>query len=202
MEDEPLFYGFYGHELVARGRLSLVIEALKKRAGRQCEQRLSLYIDETGAPTDVQLEANEEQLTEQLKVLFPKGLGKEPEGASSPPRRGRPRLGVISKEVSLLPRHWQWLSTQRGGASATLRRLVDEERRRTAKSDWVLSRINAAHRFLWDIGGDLPGFEEASRALFAQEFEEFERLILKFPVGIQTVLLRYVTEAKSPPSEE
>jgi hypothetical protein len=105
-------------------------------------------------------------------------------------------LGVTSREVSLLPRHWQWLSAQKGGASATLRRLVEDARKRGAEGELVRSRVEAAHRFMWDIAGDLPGFEESSRALFAHDFEKFERLILCWPVDIQSILTRYVGEAR------
>ena len=87
---------------------------------------------------------------------------------SPPPRTaGRPKLGVTAKEVTLLPRHWDWLATQKGGASATLRRLVEEARR--AQTDPTRDRINAAYSVMSHLGGDLPDFEQASRALFAQD---------------------------------
>src|ERR1700739_3037247 len=44
-------------------------------------------------------------------------------------RPGRPKLGVVAREVTLLPRHWDWLATQPGGGSVALRKLVGEARR-------------------------------------------------------------------------
>lgn len=80
---------------------------------------------------------------------------------------GRPRLGVVAREVTLLPRHWEWLSQQRGGASATLRRLVDEARRVHAAADHERQARERVYRFISAMAADWPGFEEATRALFA-----------------------------------
>ena len=47
-----------------------------------------------------------------------------------PPRGpGRPKLGVVAREITLLPRHWDWLAQQTGGASVAIRKLVEEARR-------------------------------------------------------------------------
>jgi hypothetical protein len=89
--------------------------------------------------------------------------------------RGRPKLGVVSKEVTLLPRHWAWLGTQRGGASATLRRLVDEARRRNEGRDQVRRSQDATYRFMNAMVGDAPGFEEALRALYAGDAARFDQ---------------------------
>ncbi|MFY0534142.1 DUF2239 family protein [Nannocystis pusilla] len=51
--------------------------------------------------------------------------------AEEPPARtgpGRPKLGVVSREVSLLPRHWEWLERQPSGSR---RRCADSSRRRS-----------------------------------------------------------------------
>ena len=88
--------------------------------------------------------------------------------------RGRPKLGVIGREVTLLPRHWAWLDTQRGGASATLRRLVDAERKASVDSDSRRASQDRANRFMSAMAGDREGFEEATRALYASNREGFE----------------------------
>src|SRR5450830_835444 len=104
------------------------------------------------------------------------------------PSVGRPKLGVVAREVTLLPRHWEWLGQQRGGASAALRRLVDEARNAHACRDQMRQAKEASYRFMSAIGGDLPGFEEASRALFAQDAADFSNKIALWPVDVQTYL--------------
>lgn len=104
------------------------------------------------------------------------------------PTVGRPKLGVVAREVTLLPRHWEWLGQQRGGASAALRRLVDEARNAHACRDQMRQAKEASYRFMSAIGGDLPGFEEASRALFAQDAADFSNKISLWPVDVQTYL--------------
>jgi hypothetical protein len=94
---------------------------------------------------------------------------------------GRPRLGVQSREVTLLPRHWEWLSAQSGGASAALRRLVDEARRHGRSER---ERQDAAYNFMQAICGDRPGYEEALRALYKGEEQEFSTLIRTWPEDV------------------
>ncbi|MEO6608137.1 MAG: DUF2239 family protein [Aestuariivirga sp.] len=100
------------------------------------------------------------------------------------PKRGRPKLGVTAREVTLLPRHWDWLAQQPGGASVTLRRLVETARKETAPKLAARDRLAAAYKFMSAIGGDLPSFEEASRALFAQNFAKLETCLSKWPSDI------------------
>jgi hypothetical protein len=101
---------------------------------------------------------------------------------------GRPKLGVVAREVTLLPRHWDWLNRQPGGASVALRRLVQEASRVNADRDAVRASREAAYRFMTVIAGSLPGFEEATRALFAGERNRFEALIDGWPADLRTHL--------------
>jgi hypothetical protein len=98
---------------------------------------------------------------------------------------GRPRLGVVAREVTLLPRHWDWLNSQPGGASVALRKLVEEARRVNRGKDKVRRSQEAAYRFMSAMAGDLPGFEEAARALFAGNPERFNDLVASWPVDIR-----------------
>jgi hypothetical protein len=107
---------------------------------------------------------------------------------------GRPRLGVTSREVSLLPRHWEWLETHPQGASATLRRLVDEARKRESGETQVRQAIDATGRFMTSMAGNLPGFEEAYRSLYARDYERLERLTSEWPKDVRT----YMTERLEP----
>lgn len=105
---------------------------------------------------------------------------------SPPPRgRGRPKLGVTAREITLLPRQWEWLARQPGGASATIRRLVEAARREPAGEE--LAR-EAAYRFMSQMCGDRPGYEEALRALYRGEGERFETLIADWPADIRAFL--------------
>lgn len=101
---------------------------------------------------------------------------------------GRPRLGVVAREVTLLPRHWAWLAQQRGGASAALRRLVDEARKTHAEQDAQRHAKERVYRFMSAIGGSLPGFEEASRALFAHDGGAFAERIEHWPIDVKAHL--------------
>lgn len=108
--------------------------------------------------------------------------------ASAPPppaRRGRPSLGVTAREVTMLPRHWEWLSRQPGGASATLRRLVEEARRKDSGRG---EKRDAAYRFMSSLCGDRPGYEEALRALYRGEDERFRALIAPWPDAIRAYI--------------
>ncbi|VTZ49346.1 conserved hypothetical protein [Methylocella tundrae] len=107
------------------------------------------------------------------------------DGGSEPRGRGRPKLGVISREVTLLPRHWEWLADQPGGASAVLRRLVDEARRNGGTRRQRRVAQEAAYQFMQAIAGDLPGYEEASRALFADDRSGLERWMATWPQDVR-----------------
>jgi len=113
------------------------------------------------------------------------------EPSSAEPRgRGRPRLGVIPREVTLLPRHWDWLNAQPGGPSAALRRLVDGARRASGDRDRVRAAQEAAYHFLSAVAGNLPGFEEAMRALFAYDRRRFGELIASWPDDVRDYAIR------------
>ncbi len=101
---------------------------------------------------------------------------------------GRPKLGVVAREVTLLPRHWEWLNRQPGGASVALRKLVEEARRANEGKDAVRASREAAYRFMTEIAGDLAGFEEATRALFAGDRERFESLVAPWPDDVHEYL--------------
>lgn len=113
----------------------------------------------------------------------------------TPRGRGRPKLGVVAREVTLLPRHWDWLAAQPGGASVALRKLVETARRASEGPDRIRAAREAAYRFASAIGGDLPDFEEAMRALFAGDGAGFEARIQAWPADIAAQLRTYAAEA-------
>jgi hypothetical protein len=103
----------------------------------------------------------------------------------TPRGRGRPKLGVVAREVTLLPRHWDWLATQPGGASAAVRRLVDEARQVSGSKDRLRQAKESAYRFMSAMAGDEPGFEEATRALFAGNEPRFVEMTAEWPGDVR-----------------
>lgn len=196
MSTEPkIFVAFAGTNLIARGALTEVVRRSKDLLDQGEDQRIALYDDETGRPVDIDFSGSQAEVLSKLAAHPMAGGPKtEPDQRRGP---GRPKLGVVSREVSLLPRHWGWLAEQRGGASATLRRLVDGARKGSATQDQIRKTIDAAHRFMWDLAGDQPGFEEASRTLFRQDFDAFTQLISDWPVGIREQLARFLDRTRS-----
>ena len=115
-----------------------------------------------------------------------------PPSADEGPKPGRPKLGVVPREVTLLPRHWDWLATQPGGASVALRKLV-EEASRNPKAQ-LRQRRDAAYRFATALVGNAPGYEEAIRALYAGHKDEFAAHIEAWPADVRAELEK-MTEA-------
>jgi hypothetical protein len=112
------------------------------------------------------------------------------EPASEPRRRGRPKLGVVAREVTLLPRHWEWLNAQPGGASVALRKLVEAARRANGDKDRSRAARDAAYHFMSAMAGNLPQFEEACRALFAGDHRRFTTLIAAWPGDVRDHIIR------------
>lgn len=115
--------------------------------------------------------------------------------ANAPRGPGRPRLGVVAREVTLLPRHWDWLGQQTGGASVALRKLVEVASRASAMQDRVRQSSAAGYKFMATIAGHEPGFEEASRALFAADTVAFDAQIARWPTDVQTHLKKILADA-------
>ncbi|AKC70697.1 DUF2239 family protein [Pandoraea oxalativorans] len=120
----------------------------------------------------------------------PVGADSASEPADAPKGRGRPKLGVVAREVTLLPRHWDWLSEQRGGASVALRKLIDEARRANAERDMQRRAQERSYSFMSTMAGDLAHFEEASRALFANDLDALAQRIVEWPEDVRTHLMR------------
>ena len=109
--------------------------------------------------------------------------------------RGAPDCGVVGREVTLLPRHWEWLSAQPGGASVALRKLVEQARRENAGRDRARRSQEVAFRFMSAMAGNMAGFEEASRALFAGGRERFEGLTAPWPPDVRDYAARLAADA-------
>ncbi|UXY13626.1 DUF2239 family protein [Chitiniphilus purpureus] len=200
---------FAGSRLLLSGPLvevALAVKAATERADTPC---CLVFDDETGRTIDLDLRGTKAELISRLSRLPPTMAGADaPQqsaaGQASPPARlpeargrGRPRLGVIAREVTLLPRHWEWLAAQPGGISATLRRLVETARKNDGGKEARRTAQEAAYRFMSAIGGDLPGFEEALRALFADDRARFEQQLADWPADLRTHAIKLAFGAGS-----
>lgn len=173
--DPATYAAFAGPRLLANGPFAAVVLAARAALAAD-EAHVLIFEDATGRQVDVDTAPPEP------------AAGDEPPVANA--GRGRPKLGVTAREVTLLPRHWEWLATQPGGASAALRRLVEDARRSTVGADRARQAQQAAYGAMSVLAGDLPGYEEAARALFARRDADLDRLIAPWPTDIRTYLQR------------
>jgi hypothetical protein len=191
IEPSPSFTAFIRERRIASGPLSAVALAVKAalEAGMDGEilvfndaDARQIEVDFRGAPTDVQQSA-----------YFALAAAKAGEAARRGP--GRPKLGVVAREVTLLPRHWAWLAEQPGGASVALRKLVEEASRDKTGRDKRRRAQEAAYRFLSAMAGNRPHFEEAVRALFAGDKQKFIDCAQAWPRDIADYALFLSTDA-------
>ncbi|GJD66223.1 DUF2239 family protein [Methylobacterium frigidaeris] len=196
MPDDPMrtFTAFAGVRRLASGRLIDVALAVKARAAEEGDPILA-FDDRSGAVIDLDLRGTEAEITARFAELGNAGdatsdVESRADTAGAPRSRGRPKLGVIAREVTLLPRQWEWLASQPGGASQALRRLVDEARRVDGGQTRTKAAREAAYRFLSALAGDLPGFEEVIRALFAGDAEGFADRMTAWPPDIRAHALK------------
>ena len=186
------FAAFVEHERLCRGSLGEVALACFHYLQRDTTGRLAVYDEQDGRVVDLDLSGTEDDVRDRFDETIASG--------SDTKKRGRPKLGVTSREVSLLPRHWDWLSRQRGGASAAIRRLIESERRRNPGQEIRRDCIERTHRFLWDIASNLPEFEEATRALFQDDIETFRQRIQDWPRDISDQALHFLAPDEAPRS--
>lgn len=196
-EKQRNYTGFAGHRLLVSGELTEVALKAKAWLDRGDSAPILIFEDETGTPVDLDFRGSLYEFLDKLEKKRARRV--EAEQAVEETRRsgpGRPKLGVVSREVSLLPRHWDWLNSQPGGASVTLRKLVEEAKRNSAGADRARRSQEAAYKFMSIMAGDFPGFEEASRAFFANDSERLEQLIQPWPEDVREHLRRLVAIAR------
>src|SRR6478609_6747643 len=177
------FTAFIGQRRLASGPAAEVALAVKRAEPRLGEQ-IFVFDDGTGRPIDFDLRGDDHEVAARLAIPD------APETTAPPRGRGRPKLGVVAREVTLLPRHWEWLGAQPGGASVALRKLVDDARRASGDRDRERNARDAAYHFMSAMAGNLPHFEEASRALFADDRRRFTGLIADWPADIRDHIVK------------
>jgi len=184
------FTAFLGQRHLASGPIAEVALAVK-RAERQTSGPIAIFNDETGRAVDFDLRGEEREVLERLARSDPHETGLPDATPPTEARgRGRPKLGVVAREVTLLPRHWEWLNAQPGGASVALRKLVEQARRAGSEQDRRRLAREAAYHFMSAMAGNLAHFEEASRALFAGDRPRFAALTADWPADIRDHIIR------------
>jgi uncharacterized protein len=179
------FTAFMGHQRLASGPLAEVALAVLKASGSLGTEPIVIFDDATGRPIDLDLRGTEQDIVARLPQPASNAETAEDPSVPEPRGRGRPKLGVVAREVTLLPRHWEWLGAQPGGASVALRKLVEAARRASGDRDRSRAATDAAYHFMSAMAGNLAGFEEASRALFADDRRRFVELIAGWPGDIR-----------------
>lgn len=188
MEPDPrsTYTAFLGARRLAAGPLAQVALAVRQVQRADAGALPLVFSDATGRQVDLDLRGTEAQVA----ARYPAPTSPGPAARSEARGRGRPRLGVVAREVTLLPEHWDWLAAQPGGASVALRKLVHEARRSGAQRDRVRRAQERAYHVMAALAGDAPGFEEAGRALFAGERERLALLAAPWPEDVREHVLR------------
>jgi hypothetical protein len=172
------YIAFEGTRRIAAGSLAAVAAATRTVLHRGEAGPVLVFDARTSEPVEIDVRGSQADVVARLRAAAPPAP-EEPRGP------GRPKLGVVPREVTLLPRHWDWLRAQPGGASVALRKLVDAARNASGDRDRTRVAQEAAYRFMHAVGGNLPNYDEAARALFAGDRETFSRLVAGWPVDVR-----------------
>lgn len=178
------YTAFAGTRRIASGNRLLVLTAVKQYLDSNAEPVL-IFEDDTGRQADFNFSGSLDDVLERERAT------------STRTRPGRPKLGVVGREVSLLPRHWEWLEEQPNGISAAIRRLVDEARKREPGAQRARRLRDAISRFMWSMAGDLPDYEESARALHAGDDARLGELTRKWPADVREHVMRLAEKASA-----
>jgi len=171
------YTAFHSHTRLAAGSLAAVAERCKAVLDASPDAMPIVYDDATGRAVDIDYRGTTHDVLARLATP-----GEAPAAKRGP---GRPKLGVVAREVTLLPRHWDWLAAQPGGASVALRRLVESASRDGAPADRTRQAREAVDRVMFALAGDLPGYEDASRAFHRGADEAFAKIVGAWPADVR-----------------
>ena len=169
---------FDGQKRIAHGQLIDVARAAKQALDAGAAGPLLVFDEHDSLPIEIDFRGSVDDVLAHLA----------PDPAPAEPARrgpGRPKLGVVPREVTLLPRHWEWLGQQSEGASAVLRRLVEQSIRHGGAKQRARQAVESVDRFMRVMAGDKPGYEEASRAFYRGERERFATLTAAWPADVR-----------------
>jgi hypothetical protein len=169
---------FEGVACIGSGDIAVAATRVKEAIDKDPHAEIHIFDDLTGELLELDFRGTVEDVLQRLPASDqPDKI--EPRGP------GRPKLGVVAREVTLLPRHWDWLNSQPGGASVALRKLVEIARRENAGQDQIRQARDASYKFMFIMAGDRPHYEEALRALYVGNQESFDFQIEKWPADIK-----------------
>lgn len=187
----PALTAFAGFAVVAAGTPARVAREVREHLDRNPDADVLVFDDRTGEPVEMDLRGTVSEVLARLGLAEGGNSASDAAQGATPARGpGRPKLGVVAREVTLLPRHWEWLNSRPEGASAALRKLVDEARRAGEARDRARLARETCYRFLTALAGDLPGYEEALRALFAGSRAGFEEHTRSWPGDVRDMAAR------------
>jgi hypothetical protein len=181
--NSPAFIAFDGDRKIAAGDLREVARAAKHSLDRHKEASVLIFDGVSSNPVDLDFRGSVNDVLARLPVADNIADAEPAPPTSRGP--GRPKLGVVAREITLLPRHWEWLALQPGGASVAIRKLVDDARRGGEGGNRIRHGQDAAYRFMSAMAGNRPHFEEAIRALFAPNPQRFKELIAGWPADVR-----------------
>lgn len=178
---------FEGTRRIASGAPAEVAVAIRQVIGRGEQAPVLVFDDMTSQPIEFDLRGTADEVLARLQRQQNEAEEAPAESAEdgTPRGRGRPKLGVVAREVTLLPRHWDWLNNQPGGASVALRKLVEAARLASDDKDRTRRAQEAAYRFMTALAGNLPDYEEATRALYAVDAIGFAASIAQWPADVR-----------------
>lgn len=179
MPSTPSYTAFADTRRIASGTLADVAVAARRVLDRRPGAQILIFEDNSSRQAEVDLRGSADEVAARLQPAPRQPAAKSPRGP------GRPRLGVVAREVTLLPRHWEWLGAQPGGASAALRRLVEEARRGNRAGERARQSSEAVYRFMHAMAGNRAGYEEALRAFYRGDRQQFDKRIARWPKDIR-----------------
>jgi hypothetical protein len=192
---DAAYIAFEGDRCLASGGLREVVRAAKERLDRRQDASILIFDNGTGGPVDIDFRGSLDDVLARLPENAGMPVAADDAAIAVPRGPGRPKLGVVAREVTLLPRHWEWLAQQSGGASVALRRLVDKARGAGEDKDRIRRAQEAAYRFMSAMAGNRPHYEDAIRALFAGDQPGFEKLIAEWPADVRNHASRLAENA-------
>ena len=184
---DAAYVAFEADRRIGSGNRRDVARAAREVLDWRPEASILIFDGQTSAVVDFDLRGSVDDVLKRIPPDAATATPWEPTdtAAVAPRGPGRPKLGVVAREITLLPRHWDWLAQQKGGASVAIRKLVDEARRANEDGDRIRLAQEAAYRFMSAISGNRAHYEEAIRALFAGDSGRFEKLIADWPTDIR-----------------
>jgi hypothetical protein len=193
----PTCTAFEGHRRIASGALPEVALAVSEVLARGEQAPVLVFDDITSRPVEFDLRGTPAEIVARLASQQNEKLPHAADDAAedAPRGRGRPKLGVVAREITLLPRHWDWLNGQSGGASVALRKLVDAARAAGEDKDRQRAAQDAVYRFMTALAGNLPRYEDATRALYADDRPRFDEIVAAWPDDVRDYTLQLADAA-------